>query len=128
MSLQVGKVIYKILTDDEDVNQLVQNKVFPLVAENGTTFPFIVYKRNSLIPVTTKDKYIYSLESSFEITVADNTYNGSVDLAEKVINALANKQGKINNVNISSIELTDCSEDFNEDTYIQTINFNIKIN
>ena len=70
---------------------------------------------------------MYSISTNFEVTVADNTYNGSVNLCEKVINALANKSGKINDVNIINIELTDCSEDFNEDTYIQTINFNIKI-
>ena len=45
MSLQVGKAIYNLLSNDANVTGRVQNKIYPLIADTGTTFPFIVYRR-----------------------------------------------------------------------------------
>ena len=44
MSLQVGKAIYNLLSNDANVTGRVQNKIYPLIADTGTTFPFIVYR------------------------------------------------------------------------------------
>lgn len=45
MSLQVGKAIYNILSNDAKVIDGVGHKIYPLIADTGTTFPFIVYRR-----------------------------------------------------------------------------------
>ena len=47
-SLNIGTVIKEILYRDEPLKNLVKNQVFPLIAEENTTFPFIVYRRNSI--------------------------------------------------------------------------------
>jgi hypothetical protein len=46
----VGKELTALLIADSTVQKLVDNKVFPLVANAGTTFPFIVYRRNGYRP------------------------------------------------------------------------------
>ena len=48
MSLQVGKAIYNILSNDAKVIDGVGHKIYPLIADTGTTFPFIVYRRTSI--------------------------------------------------------------------------------
>ena len=125
--IEVGKVIYNILSNDSDVKSLVGTKIFPLVAESNTTFPFITYKRNSLTPTNSKDRFICNAESYVEVNVCDTNYNKSIDLAEKVISALEGKKGTYNNIDVQNIEFDNSSEEFNEDTYIQNITFKIKI-
>ena len=53
MSLQVGKAIYNLLSNDANVTGRVQNKIYPLIADTGTTFPFIVYRRTGIEPSDT---------------------------------------------------------------------------
>ena len=38
MSLQVGKAIYNILSNDAKVIDSVGHKIYPLIADTGTTF------------------------------------------------------------------------------------------
>lgn len=73
-----------MLSSCEDLTTIVDNKIFPLVAENGTTFPFIVYKRTSVNPSDSKDKMIYKEEAFVEIMIASDKYNQSVEIADIV--------------------------------------------
>ena len=59
MSLQIGKAIYDILSNDSDVVDRVQNKIYPLIADVDTTFPFIVYKRTGIAPADSKDRFVF---------------------------------------------------------------------
>ena len=48
-SILIGKYIYKLLTEDEVLAKIVTpKKIFPLVANAETTYPFIVYSRTGL--------------------------------------------------------------------------------
>ena len=48
-SLLIGKYIYKLLTEDDSLARIVTpKKVFPLVANADTTYPFVVYSRIGL--------------------------------------------------------------------------------
>lgn len=127
MSLQVGKAIYNILSNDVDVVNKVNKKIYPLVADQSTTFPFIVYRRTGLEPSTTKDRYIYSSSAIIQIVIASENYNDSVDIAEKVKDALIGKSGIYSNIEILDITLINADEDYFEDTFIQTLTLNIKL-
>ena len=55
-SLLIGKYIYKLLSEDEVLTQIVTpKKIFPLVANAETTYPFIVYARTGLNVAYCKD-------------------------------------------------------------------------
>ena len=41
-----------------------------MVADEGTTFPFIVYRRTGLHPASTKDRYNYKEMASLNLTLA----------------------------------------------------------
>ena len=111
-SLQVGKVIYQILHD----NRIY--KVFPLVADEGTTFPFVVYRRSRLVPSSTKDRYNYNELATVDVIIASSKYSESIELAETVKSAIEHKRGTFNNIKVGDIYLTDADEDFIEDTFI----------
>lgn len=49
--LGIGKAIFTILDGIE--------KVYPIVADNGANYPFIVYRRAGLQHSNTKDRYNY---------------------------------------------------------------------
>lgn len=120
-SLQIGKAIYTILAKNNI------SKVFPLVADEGTTFPFIVYKRSGLEPANTKDRYNFSELATLDIIVAANTYEESITIAEKVKDILEHSRGTYAGITIEEITLDDADEDYLEDTFIQKLTFKINI-
>ena len=122
MSLQVGKAIYHILSNDVDVVDRVQNKIYPLVADVDTTFPFIIYKRTGIIPADSKDRFIYSEDVYVDVVIASDKYNESIEIADSVRTALL--EGTYEG--IKDISLTDADEDYIEDTFIQNLTFKIK--
>lgn len=85
-SLNIGKAIYTILQTSIDIDK----KIYPLIADEGTTFPFIIYKRTGLTPESTKDNTNENV--SVEINIASSNYSESIDLAIKVRKALEHKR------------------------------------
>lgn len=128
MSLQIGKAIYQILHSNEDVVAKLQDKIFPLIADINTTFPFIVYKRTGIIPAYTKDRYSVNDTVTVEIIIASDKYNDAVEIASLVRVALQGKKRTYSNIEIEDIRLVSADEDFIEDTFIQTLTFNITTN
>lgn len=128
MSLQIGKAIYNILSNDDKVVDKVQYKIYPLIADTGTTFPFIVYKRTGIEPADSKDRFIYNENTYVEVMIASDKYNESIEIAELVKNALAGKRGQYSGIDIYDIGMTGADEDYIEDTFIQNLTFNIKTN
>ena len=122
MSLQIGKAIYHILSNDTDVVDRVQNKIYPLIADVDTTFPFIIYKRTGITPADSKDRFIYSEDIYVDIVIASDKYNESIEIADLVRIALL----KGGYDGIKDINLTDADEDYIEDTFIQNLTFKIK--
>lgn len=125
MNLQVGKVLYKTLY--QSLKDEVGKKIFPLVADNGTTFPFVTYRRLNLTPDNTKDVFITSHSAEMEVTIAADKYEQSVKIAEMAIDALSELKGEYGDVTIKRTTIDNVSEDFNEDTYLQIITLNLKI-
>lgn len=115
--IKIGETIYNILSTDTDVTALVGNKIYPIVADVNTSFPFIVYRKSSYTPSYTKDG-ISSKSATVEIVIASNTYNLGADIAEKVFKAISAADKKF--------RLVTNSDDYSEDTFIQYLTFNIE--
>ena len=126
-SLNIGKVIKDILYQDEALNNLVKNQVFPLIAEENTTFPFIVYRRNSIRKASTKD-YVNDEIASIDVVVACDKYAQSVEIAERVRFVLERGEYEGENFSVDNISLSNASEQYMQNTYIQTLTFDIEIN
>lgn len=120
-NFKIGKELANILLADEEVKRSLDNKVFPLVANAGTSFPFLVYRRSGYRTDGNKD---YGNEIvSVEIAVLAQKYEESVNVADVVADALNGKNTEI----IDDIKIVNIYEDFAEDTYIQKMSIDIYI-
>jgi hypothetical protein len=120
--ISILKTIHTLLSSNTELTTILSDKIFPLVANSDTTFPFITYKKQSVNIEYCKDGAVSDV-FNVEIIVASKTYNESVKIAELVRKSMELKKKD----NIKSIRLTSSSEDYNEDTYIQNLIFEVKI-
>lgn len=124
-TLKIGKYIRQFLIEDERYNEIVgQTKTFPLIANADTDFPFVTYQRtNAKVKYTKDGRYENLLE--VEITILCDNYPQSIDLICLVRDILEGKRYKDEEIFIRDIRVNEVSEDFNEDTFIQRISFDI---
>ena len=122
-SLKVGKEIYSHLKENKSLTDIVGNKIYPIIVEKDTNYPFIVYKRSNVIPDYTKD-YHFKDYVIVDIICVSNHYVESVEIASLVRESLEDK--RIGDIN--SIRLESADEDSIDDAYIQTLTFNLTIN
>lgn len=126
MSLLIGKAIYNILSSNTALTEKVGNKIFPLISELNTTFPFIVYKRGAIETQYTKD--LKCSEQVFvDFVVASDKYSESIEVAQLLRDCLEGTRGKYSDVTIKSARLDSSDEEFNEDTYLQYLTFKFNL-
>lgn len=118
-NFSIGKELVEILNTN-DVYK-VKDKIFPLVAVANTTFPFVVYRRIGYTPQSNKD---YTNEQvSIEMNVASETYKEGQDIANSIADILTVQETDI----IDEINLSNVSETYLEDTFIQNLQFTITL-
>lgn len=122
-SIFIGKYIYYALTESSEVNQYVGFKVFPIVAEQGTEYPFIVYRRNNIQnSENTKDGFNED-SVDFDVIVVSDKYDECIEIANAVRKVLEKKKRVYGDMLITNTLLQGISEDFVENAYVQTLNF-----
>ena len=127
-SLELGRVVKSILLQDEELSRQVGSKVFPLVADKGTSFPFIVYRRDGLTPSTNTDKLVFDTQVRMSLIVASSDYRQGLEICSKVIDVLLASQGRtIGGLEITDLELQDTSEEYREDTFLQLLSITVNI-
>lgn len=118
---KIGSKIKEILTNDSEVIKYINNKVFPIVANNGTDIPFVIYRRFNYEPQSNKD---YKGESAeFEVRVVANKYEESVKIADAVGDALNDYKDN----DVEQIRLITSNEDYLDEVFVQTLNFYIEL-
>lgn len=123
MSISISKHIYAKLSESEALKPLVGDKLFAISTKESTTFPFIVYRRESLIPAYTKDRYDTGDNAAVEVVVVSDNYLNSLEIAEAVRLSLENKRCKYASFSVIGAKLLSASEDFIEDTFLQRLTF-----
>lgn len=125
-SLLIGKQIYKILSENENVKKYVGTKVFPIVVESGTKYPFIVFTKTGITTDYTKDG-IKSDTVTIDIHCVCTTYLASCELANEVRNALDFHWFKTDDLTIKQTHLQNVAEAYQDDAYVQTLTFQMVI-
>lgn len=136
-AILLTKYIKDALESDSELRRLVsqykdQNtgalksmspRIFPLVTERDTLFPFIIIERNNLFPFTTKDG-TYNDKVSVLINVVSDRYEESLIIANNVRNLIENnKYRKKGEIYVESIRLESVTEYYEELAYVQQMNF-----
>lgn len=122
-SISVNKYIYQLLINDEKLKELVGNKIYPLIAEESVTYPFIIFTKENAFANYTKDLLTYDTVN-ISVAIAAVNYFQTVQIAERVRQILENYRDDY----FYNILLDNVTEDFVEDTYIQQLQFSAKIN
>lgn len=117
--LEIGKAIFTILKGIKNV--------YPLVADQGTEYPFVVYRRVNLSHANTKDRFNYQELATVEVIVATNNYTESIELAKQVMYRLEHTRGLYNEISINEIKMIGAEEEYIEDAFIQKLTFEIEI-
>ena len=132
--MKVGLAIYNLLTNDATVNGRVGGRIFPELAKEAASMPYIVYSVISNTPSDTKDGTPVD-EAQCEIFCVSNTYASANDLADLVLAALDRKGVTVNDASAGDItvqsihytnEVTEVSADRNTYIAVQDYTFRIK--
>jgi len=82
--MEIGKAIYNILSNNSDIVNLVDTRIFPNVAPQTTEFPFIIYDVTGVQPNDTKDGPSTLDTNDVMISCYSETYSQASDLAKKI--------------------------------------------
>lgn len=110
-----------ILLAAEKLADMIGDKVFPVVAPDGTTGDFIVYQRDGWKREDTK-MGVALQRSLFYITVVSENYDRCLDVADVVFDTL---EGDYANPDMR-IRLEDYTEDYVDKKFIQVLQFSIQ--
>ena len=125
--VDLPQLIYSLLSSDEELQQMVdvENNIVPLMTP-PTNYPFVMYTRDSVQPIYTKDGLSEDVVL-VSITVVDDGYINACKIVSRIRDLLEYKSYHDNNFDISLIEVSGVYEDFSQDAYIQTLTLNVKI-
>lgn len=133
--LQVDKIntkfsvcteIRKMLLEDSKIKEFVDNKIYPIVAPEGTEGNYIVYIRDQYSISKTKQG-IYEQKCIVFISCISDKYDKSQEMADAVFQCLQGRYKKdTGKTIINNIEMLDSTEDYGDGLYIQTLEFSIQ--
>ena len=127
-SLLIGKLIYQTLSNDEAIAQYVGENIWPVVAPYEVKNPYIVFLRtNDYSSAYSKDGYVGDTVG-FQVNVFSDKYIDSVEIANLVRNSFEGHKISNDELEVSQIRMTNATEQFVEDTYIQTLTFECQTN
>lgn len=110
--LSVVSYIYDKIKNDEGLTSVLNDRIFPLVAEEGTEYPYLIMKLESINPAYTKDGRVYD-NITASVSVYAKDYKTVVGIQEQVRSLLESHSFKLESFN----------EDFNSDAYRQTVHY-----
>lgn len=127
-SLLIPKLVYSFLNTNEALNEYINKRIFPLVAELGAEFPYVAYSKTYITPIYTKD---YHTEDSvgIEIIIASQDYLESLEIANIIREQFECKKLGLDDITVDQINLTGISESYDEsaDAFVQRISFDFKV-
>lgn len=104
--MKVGLAIHAITTGDSAVNSAVGGRIYPELAPEGVSMPYLVYSVVSNSPSDAKDGTPID-EAQVELFSVASTYSAANDLADKVRAAMDRKAITVS-VSAGDIEVQSC--------------------
>lgn len=122
MSLLIGKHIYSVLISDSNVSNIVGERVFPLVIEEGSERPFVVFNDINVAGEYSKDGWGGDTTQVSVMCVADK-YESAADLAENVRITLEQSKKQYDGYTIGGAELKKSADAYENGVYVIALNF-----
>jgi hypothetical protein len=126
-TLQIGLAIQAILSDSQALASVIgENKVFPVVAPEGTTFPFVLYAQTGIRETGTKDG-LHDETTFVGLDVFSDKYQSCVEASSAVRAALENYSGTVAGYDISDVILDEAVERYADGFYVKELTFAITV-
>lgn len=123
--LSIAIYLQSALSSDPDIRAKVGDRIFPISTVTSTSFPFIVYDRDSVSTEYTKDgRDIDRVVCT--VYVMSDTYTESVEIAESVRSALEAGSGDAG-PGVRGSEFVGAVESFTNDTFVQQLQFEFEV-
>jgi len=110
--MNLGKVIYSVLSNDSDVGGVAGDRIYPMHAPQGATYPFITYMIDGVIPHETKDGASSLDYVEIVIGCFGETYSVTSDLGVKVRAAIDRYSGTVSGVTVQNTTFDDIENDY----------------
>lgn len=98
----IGKALYGKLSATAAVTALVSTRIFPDMATQDATYPFIVYTNDATQPTDVKDSGSPLDVVTMSVMIYSNSYSQAQDIAAAVRTALDRMTGTVQGVNVQS--------------------------
>lgn len=126
-TLNIGSFIYDTIKADTQLTDKLDNNIFPIVAEDGTQYPFVTYKRTGLSSNNCKDGY-YEDIVRVEIKAICATYIQSIEVINRIRQLFEKQHFDYEDMEIEDVAIENASENYEYNAFTQTINLVFKIN
>lgn len=124
-SLSAGLAVYAMLAGDGGLSGMV-TKIFPVVTDEAE-LPYIAYRRLSMAQDPVKHGWPGADTVRLQVSCFTASYAEGVRLAESVRRALDGKRYRKEGIDVRSCVLSDASEDWQDDAFVQHLIFDIKV-
>lgn len=125
--IEIGKVIYAVITTDSELSNMIGENIYPIIAEPDTPFPFITYTRSNIYVVNQSKDFWFNDELSFNIQICDDDYMRSCHIANLIRDLFENKVLSADDMKVYNIRMTGISEMWSENAYVQSLNFSCNV-
>ena len=95
------------------------DRVYPIIANEGTVYPFIVYERTGFDVVYSKDGYTQQ-RVNFTVKVVASDYFSTLKICEE-ISALLSELNRSDYIEYRNISIDSATEEYTNDAYVQTL-------
>lgn len=127
-SLKTGQYLLEVLSDNDELIALLgENKIFPLVAKDDTTYPLVIYTRDSVQTQYTK---VIGHDNTVSITfrVYSDKYDEALEIANVIRNILERQSITFDDtIHINDIRLSSTYEQFTQDGFLQSLTFTMMV-
>lgn len=128
-TLNIWKYLLPLLTENQEFKKYVDEKyIYPLAALEGTPFPYVIYRRDSLIPQYTKYNpgyFGWTNKIQISISVYSDNYNEAVYIANLIREILENYHEENEEIKIHPLEIVNSTEYYSEGAFSQTLTFSV---
>lgn len=94
--MNVGQIIYGVLSATAGVTALVSTRIYPDMAPQNVTFPYIVFQKLQTQPTDTKEGVSKLDKILVQVDCYSNNYDNAHSLAAAIRTALDRYTGTIN--------------------------------
>ena len=119
------KEINKILSSDEQLKNIVADRIYPIVGKNDVKYPYVVFGKSSLEVSYNKDGKVYD-SIVVDVLCVGKKYAECITIAERVRELIELKRSNY----FLRIILENCQDtyDFDNDAYMESLTFRIICN